>query len=271
MERKGLHVKKYVAEFRNCESGKGKILQTIALIFGIIFILYFLCIEFFTGHGTNFYYIWLFMGVLLLLYWFAGYMGWLEVVPIWIRRSGLICFWLGLFSFLVVEIMIISGFDEKGKPDLDYMIVLGAQLKTSGPSKVLQMRLDKAYDYLVENPHTKVIVSGGQGNNEPDTEAQGMFDYLVALGVPKERIIKEDKSYNTIQNILYSSEFLDKEENSVGIVSNNFHIFRAVSIAKANGYKEVCGIAAPSYAFLQPNNMFREFFGVVKDFLFGNM
>lgn len=250
---------------------RGKALQTIALIVGIIFIIYFLCIGFFTGHGTNFYYIWLIMGLILVIYAFCGYKGWIELLPILFRKIVTFCFIAGVLCFLFVEGLIISGFNAKGIAGLDYIIVLGAQLKPSGPSMVLKMRLDEAYDYLLENPNTKVIVSGGQGSNEPDTEAQGMFEYLLNLGIEADRIIKEDRSSNTIQNILYSSEFLDKETDKVGIVSNNFHIFRATSIAKANGYKHVYGIAAPSYVFLQPNNMFREFFGVVKDFLFGNM
>lgn len=261
----------HVEKKENSKKRRGKVLQTIALIIGIIFIVYFLCIEFFTGHGTNFYFIWLIMGVVLLVFSFTCRMGWIEQLPIWMRRGALICCAIGLFCFAFVEALIISGFNAKGVADLDYIIVLGAQLKPSGPSKVLKMRLDKAYDYLIENPDTKVIVSGGQGSNEPDTEAQGMFEYLLGLGIEESRIIKEDKSSNTIQNILYSSNFLNAETDSVGIVSNNFHIFRATRIAKANGYKKVYGIAAPSYIFLQPNNMFREFFGVVKDFMFGNM
>ncbi len=246
-------------------------MQTVAMILGIVFILYFLCIEFFTGHGTNFYFIWLFMGVVLLAYAFSCSRGWIELLPIWIRRGAMICVAIGMLCFLFVEGLIVSGFWAKGPENLDYIIVLGAQLKPSGPSKVLKMRLDKAYDYLIANPETKVIVSGGQGSNEPDSEAQGMFDYLVERGIEAERIYKEDQSRNTIQNISYSSQYLDKGSDTVGIVTNNFHIFRATGIAKANGYEQVYGIAAPAYGFLQPNNMLREFLGVVKDFLFGNM
>lgn len=246
-------------------------METAALILGIIFILYFLCIEFFTGHGTNFYFIWLIMGVVLLGWTWGSKRGlWLHL-PIWLRRGTGICLVIGFVCVLFVEGLIVSTYFAKGKENLDYIIVLGAQLKPSGPSRVLQMRLDKAYDYLVENPETKVIVSGGRGQNEPDTEAQGMYDYLVKRGIASERIIREDQSKNTTQNIAFSSAFLNKETDHIGIVTNNFHVFRGVHIAVAAGYQNVCGIAAPSYAFLQPNNMLREFFGIVKDYLFGNM
>ena len=57
----------------------------------------------------------------------------------------------------------------------------------------------------------------------------------------------------------------------MAVVTNNFHVFRAVKIAEKAGYQNVCGIAAKGEPFLQINNMMREFFGVMKDFLFGNM
>ena len=151
------------------------------------------------------------------------------------------------------------------------MIVLGAQMKPDGPSRVLQYRLDAAYDYLVENPDTKVIVSGGQGSDEMISEAQGMYDYLAGRGIEKERIIREDRSVNTVQNLKYSAEFLDREQDSVCIVSNNFHMFRARRLAEKLGYQKVCGLAAKGDPVLMANNMLREFFGVMKDFTYGNL
>lgn len=250
---------------------RGILLQTITLMLGILCILYFVGIELFTGHGTRFYYIWLILGMVCCCFSFVYGKGWVAELPSAVKKAVLFCFMAGFLLFLLVEGLILSEFNAEGTDNLDYIIVLGAQLKESGPSQVLKMRLDKAYEYLTENPDTKVIVSGGQGKNEPDTEANGMFRYLIERGIEESRIIRENNSCNTVQNILYSSEYLDKEKDKVGIVSNNFHIFRAVSIAKANGYKNVWGISAPSYTYLQPNNMLREFFGVVKDFLFGNL
>lgn len=173
--------------------------------------------------------------------------------------------------FGIVEGFIISGFSMKGQPGADYVIVLGAQMKADGPSKALQYRLDEAIRYLNENPSSKVIVSGGQGSDEHISEAQGMYEYLVEKGIEKDRIIKEDKSVNTTQNLAFSAEYLDRERDSVAVVTNNFHVFRAVKIAEKAGYQNVCGIAAKGEPFLQINNMMREFFGVMKDFLFGNM
>ena len=149
-------------------------------------------------------------------------------------------------------------------------IVLGAQVTENGPSMMLTGRINSAVRYLQENPDAKAVLTGGQGSNEPASEAQGMCDYLVKRGIEPDRIILEDKSVNTEQNIRFSKEFLQADADKVGIVSNNFHVFRAVKLAKAAGYRNVVGIAAPATAFYLPNNMLREFFGVVKDFLMGH-
>ncbi len=244
----------------------------ILLLLGVLCLIYFLCIAFFTGHGTNFYFIWLFLGIGAIILSVIIKKGiWEEHFPLWFKRIFITLSFAAGILFVIVEDCILSGFSQKGPQKLDYLVVLGAQMKVSGPSKALQYRLDEAIRYLEENQNTKVIVSGGQGADEPVSEAQGMYDYLVEKGIEASRIIKEDQSKNTFQNLNFSAEFLDKENDSVGVVSNNFHIFRALKIARKAGYQNVYGISARGEPFLQLNNMMREFFGVMKDFLFGNM
>ncbi len=244
----------------------------ILFVFGILCILYFLCIAFLTGHGTNFYFIWLLFGtgaIVLALLVRKGI--WAGHIPQWLRRTLVAAGCLLGALFLLIEGCILSGFWKKGPEGLDYLVVLGAQMKKSGPSRALQYRLDEAVRYLEKNPDTQVIVSGGQGKDEHVSEAQGMYDYLIKKGISPARIIREDKSANTFQNLTFSAKFFHRETDSVGVVSNNFHVFRAVKIARKAGLQKVYGIAARGEPFLQPNNMMREFFGVVKDFLVGNM
>lgn len=244
----------------------------ILILLGIVSLIYFFTIAFFVGHGTNFYFIWLFLGAGLIAFSLMLKKGFFtEHVPALARRLFLLLVCLGGGVFVLVEGCILSGFIQKGDPGLDYLVVLGAQMKRSGPSKALQYRLDAAIRYLEENPDTRVIVSGGQGPDEHISEAQGMYDYLVEKGIDKNRILKEDKSVNTFQNLSFSAQYLDREQDAVGVVTNNFHVFRAVRTAKKAGYRNVCGIAAKGEPFLQWNNMMREFFGVVKNYLFGNM
>ena len=244
----------------------------ILILLVIVSLIYFFTIDFFVGHGTNFYFIWLFLGAGLIAFSLMLKKGFFtEHVPALARRLFLLLVCLGGGVFVLVEGCILSGFTQKGGPGLDYLVVLGAQMKRSGPSKALQYRLDAAIRYLEENPDTRVIVSGGQGPDEHISEAQGMYDYLVEKGIDKNRILKEDKSVNTFQNLSFSAQYLDREQDAVGVVTNNFHVFRAVRTAKKAGYRNVCGIAAKGEPFLQWNNMMREFFGVVKNYLFGNM
>ena len=244
----------------------------ILSLLGLIFIGYFLCIAFWVGHGTNFYFIWLFLGIVAITLAVLLKKGiWTRHFPLCFRRIFVTLSCLGCILFIIVQGCIISGFSLKGPDRLDYLVVLGAQMKANGPSKALQYRLDEAIRYLEGNPDTQVIVSGGQGADEHISEAQGMYDYLVEKGISPDRILLEDQSKNTFQNLTFSAEYLDKDNDLVGVVSNNFHVFRATKIAKKAGYKNVYGIAAKGEPFLQYNNMMREFFGVMKDFLVGNM
>ena len=185
------------------------------------------------------------------------------------RRSFWCVATIGVLFFLIVEGFILSGFGMSGSDQAKYLVVLGAQMKPDGPSRVLQYRLDAALAYLKDHPECQVVVSGGQGSDEHISEAQGMYDYLVAHGLETDRILLEDQSVNTVQNLLYSAQYFDKEKDEVLMVTNNFHVFRAVGIARREGYQKVSGLAAPGYWFLLPNNMLREFVGVCKDLILG--
>ena len=167
--------------------------------------------------------------------------------------------------------MIAGEFSATGRQELDYIIVLGAQVREDGPSVVLKYRLDAAIDYLNENSDTICIVSGGQGGNEPVSEAEGMADYLIENGIEKSRILLEDQSTNTVENIRNSKLLMKTPYNGVGIVTNNFHVFRAVQIAKVQGLEGACGIAADSNALYIPNNMLRECCGILKDWIMNNI
>lgn len=244
----------------------------IFLVLGIICLLYCIGILLFVGYGTRFFLVWGVIGACLTaLGWLFAHKERMEGIPGWLKAGVAVLAGAGLLVFVLVEGLILSRFGAKPLAGADYCIILGAQMKESGPSDVLKRRLDAAVVYLNENPETKAIVSGGQGANEPVTEARGMYEYLVGQGIEPSRILLEEASGNTWGNLYYSSELLDKGEDSVVIVTNNFHVFRALGIAEKMGYEKVSGLAADSYAGMLPNNMLREFFGVIKDSLTGNL
>ena len=103
------------------------------------------------------------------------------------------------------------------------------------------------------------------------SEAEGMKRYLESLGISQDRLILEDRSRNTIENILFFRDLLPEGCRSVCIVTNNFHLYRGLALARKQGLTDVRGIAAPSALSFLPNNMLRECFGIAKDCLKGNM
>ncbi len=130
----------------------------------------------------------------------------------------------------------------------------------------MQYRLDKAKEYLTENPSTKCIVSGGQGLNEPFSEAEGMAKYLIEQGISEDRIIKEDKSQSTKENIINSSKYIESDA-SVGIITNNFHMFRALQISrKVRCWQHLRYFCKNQTHFSFLNNMVREYLAEIKFF-----
>lgn len=244
----------------------------IALCILAAFLCFLYCfIVFRIRSGSKFYLIWglgglFFIGLALMIRF-----DWWSRFPSLLRQAitGLLA--TGILAFVIVESLIFTHYRDQGRPDLDYIIVLGAQMKPAGPSAVLKFRLDAAYDYLIANEDTICVVSGGQGPNEPCTEAQGMYDYLVEKGISPERILMEDKSTDTSENIAFSAEVIGGTDKDVGIVTNNFHVFRGVLLARHAGFVNACGISARSNIYFQPNNLVREFFGVMKDLVCGNL
>lgn len=108
------------------------------------------------------------------------------------------------------------------------------------------------------------IVSGGKGPNEPFPEAQGMADYLKEHGIDEQRILEEPDSKTTEENIVNSKKLISDDDASVGVITNNFHMFRALQIADKYGLDNAQGIAAGSPPNMLVNNMVREFFAEIK-------
>ena len=164
-----------------------------SVAFWIFFILAVICIIYAvivrsTGSGTSFFLMWVGIGIVLLLLGISFRVEFWKKVPHVVKAIGMVVVCIGIVSFVLVEGCVISQMHAKGKAGLDYIIVLGAQVRENGPSPVLKYRLDKAVEYLEENPDTICIVSGGQGKNEPWSEAQGMAQYLKTQGIDENRI-----------------------------------------------------------------------------------
>ena len=178
---------------------------------------------------------------------------------------------VGVGAFIMIIGILLFHARRKELPEMDYLIILGAQVKGTRVTKSLKNRLDTAGEYLKKHTETKVIVSGGRGKGEQITEAEAMERYLIAEGISSERILKEDQSKNTLENLRFSMRLLKGTDIQVAIVTNGFHIFRALRIAKKLGLSSARGIPAPTDPVLAANYYVREVFGLLKDFVYGNL
>ncbi len=192
----------------------------------------------------------------------------------WLKVLVALCL-VGIFAFSALLGASLYGDRDRIQGDPQVMIVLGCSVKPWGPSILLQDRLNKALDYLQDHPDMTVVVSGGQGADEPVSEAQAMYDYLVDHGIAAERILLEDQSFNTMQNLTYSAELLTAQgydvTQDVMVVSNGFHLTRVRML-----WNRVVGddahlstLAAPSsHAPSRLKMYIREPIGLVKSFIF---
>ena len=148
------------------------------------------------------------------------------------------------------------------------LIVLGAKAKGEKPSLILRKRLDAAYDYLMENPESACILSGGQGSDEIITEAECMYRYLTEKGIPSERLYKEENSTSTRENLAYSMEIIQNNQlnSNIAIATNEFHEYRAGKIAEDLGldYSAVPG-HTPAYLFA--TYYVRELYGILYEWI----
>ncbi|WHY57950.1 YdcF family protein [Peribacillus simplex] len=171
---------------------------------------------------------------------------------------------LGYFGFLHMKIQ--ESIHQQVPENADYLIILGARVKGSVPSLSLQYRIDKAAEYLTANKHTVVIVSGGKGPGEDISEAKAMQQGLIAQGIEEARIMMEDKSTTTHENIVFSKELIPDTAASGLIVSNDFHIYRAVEIARKEGL-DMKGMPAKTPKVSLVKSYSREYLAITKYYL----
>ncbi len=187
-------------------------------------------------------------------------------------RFMIILFFILVSVFVITEARIISFARKNCKEDADYLIVLGSGMNEDGPSNDYRARLDSAYAYLIENKDTVVICTGAQGPYEPASEAQGGRDYLLKKGIEESRILLEDQSYNTVQNIRNSKALIEKKTDpltqTIVIVSSDYHLFRASLLAKREGFKDVSCKGGHGIWILLPQYYTREFFALGKELLY---
>ena len=156
--------------------------------------------------------------------------------------------------------------------DRDFLLVLGCGLKQDGtPTPLLKGRLDLALDFDQRQREETgrealFLVSGGKGSDEVCPEAASMRNYLLEQGIPDARILTEDRSNDTAENMRFSKPIMEERQPGarVGFFTTNYHVFRAGLKAK-QAHLDAAGMGAKTRWYFWPNAAVREFVGLLTE------
>lgn len=267
-------------------------------ILGILCLIYYGVIVIYSGAGTSFSAIWIVLALGFFIMAAVGkfYPRIRDRVPVQIEVAVITFFSAIAFIFIVVELLMGFGALSFQKESVNYVIVLGAQVRGNTISRTLERRLEKAVEHAAYHPNTVFVLSGGQGDDEDVTEASAMYRYMKSRGVPDYQLLLEESSRSTYENMVYSKMLITERERirratlraamaesgyllppdeeiviRVGILTSNFHELRAKGIARHIGLPNVSGISAKSDPVLFVHFCVRECFAILKDKFVGNM
>lgn len=149
-----------------------------------------------------------------------------------------------------------------------YAIILGAKVNGTTPSLALRYRLDAALDYARQYPHVTLVLSGGQGPDEGISEAEAMHNYLTANGFPEARMILEDQSTSTYNNLENTKKLIPQNVTGITLITSDYHVARAGILAKKAGY-EWDTIPAKTPKVIEAKVRFRERLALLKTWIAG--
>ena len=180
---------------------------------------------------------------------------------------------VGALIFAGTEALIIHASFGNPEMECDYVVVLGAKVNGTSPSVSLNDRIVAAEVYLKENPDVIAVLSGGQGEDEGISEAECMARELIARGIAPERLWLEDKATSTWENLKFSLDLIEERTGvrpeSIGLLSSEYHLFRASLFATDCGVDAVGIPAATSWVTIRVNYFLREVAGIWHYLLLG--
>ncbi|WP_255988232.1 YdcF family protein [Chitinolyticbacter albus] len=195
----------------------------------------------------------------------------------WRSRAWRAAWWIGLI-WLITLLLFFWHLARQQTTQLPQapaaIVVLGSGLNGSQPAPMLQLRLDETLQWAKRYPAAAIVVSGGQGLSEDISEAAAMRQYLAGQGIAQARILEENRSTSTEENLLFSHRVLGTrglaaDTLPVLVVSSDFHVWRARRIAKRQGYGKVMTAGAPTPLLVRYNAWLREYFAVAISWTLG--
>lgn len=192
-----------------------------------------------------------------------------------VTRIFTIILCIGLLIVGITEALIIKASFGGPQETTEYLVVLGAKVRSDRPSLSLQNRIDTAYEYMMEHPDVIAVVTGGQGPDEPTTEARCMYEHLTEMGIDPSRIWMEDKATSTWENLHFSLDLIEEKTGTrpekIAVLSSEYHLFRASLFADACNVEFVGVPAETTIWSLKINYFLREVAGVWHYILLGSL
>ena len=208
----------------------------------------------------------LFLGLAAFLFCFRLLRLWKSPTAKILYRLLVLCLCLGILAAMATGCFVYEACLGDADQDCTYIIVLGCGVNGTVPSLSLRERINAAYDYLSTHPDTICVVSGGQGRGEDITEAACMFRELTNMGIAPERIWLEDRSTSTAENLRFSMAVIQEKTGTIpteaGIVSSEYHLYRAELMANDLGLSVIGIPATTTWLTLRVNYFLREIAGV---------
>ena len=224
--------------------------------------------------GIVFAFVWL-IGMMLTLE--ANYFTFLWKFSYYAVVSRVLFYIVAYFECMFISTAAATVLSTKFIPpyDRDYIIILGCAIRNDGSlTPLLKGRVDSAVAFEQKQfektgKHAIFVPSGGQGSDEVISEGEAMENYLIGIGIPKEQILREDKSVNTMQNMQFSKGVIEKhcgdvKNAKIAFSTTNYHVFRGYILSKKLGFKAI-GISAKTKPYFYLNAFLREFIGLLVD------
>jgi len=161
---------------------------------------------------------------------------------------------------------ILTPDEAQALSDIDCILVLGAGVYANRyPSMMLEDRLLRAIELYRLGVSDRLLMSGDNSQVHYN-EVQVMKDYAVGKGVPSPDIFRDHAGFSTYESMYRARDVFNVRR--VVIVTQDYHLYRAVYNARALGL-EAWGVAArPELYRGQALRDAREFVARVKDWLY---
>ena len=182
-------------------------------------------------------------------------------------------------GYLYVECMLLGSIAagaiaalHEPLPDKDFVIILGCGLMPDGtPTPLLKGRIERALAFerrqkALTGKEVMFITSGGKGADEVVSESSAMKKYLMENGIAESRIVEEDRSTNTFENMKYSKEKIQaiRPDGKTAFSTTNYHVFRSGTYARLVKMRAV-GMGAKTKWYFWPNAAVREFVSLLTE------